>query len=69
MKRYTTKQWTSQDGRCHAGKPLTKNLVFRVLTNVLHAGKVNHKGQIFAGGAGGRRGCESLVAGKRPAAW
>jgi site-specific DNA recombinase len=45
----TTKQWTTREGRCHAAKPLTKNLVFRILTNVLYAGQVNHKGQIFPG--------------------
>jgi site-specific DNA recombinase len=44
-----TKQRTSKEGRCHAAKPVTKNLVFRILTNVIYAGQVNHKGQIFPG--------------------
>jgi site-specific DNA recombinase len=45
----TTKQWTTKDGRCHAAKPLTKNLMFRILTNVLYAGQVSYKGQVFPG--------------------
>lgn len=45
----TTKQWTTKDGRWHAAKPLTKNLLYRILTNVVYAGQVSHKGQVFPG--------------------
>jgi site-specific DNA recombinase len=46
---WTTKGWTTKDGRERLGQPFTKNGLFRLLTNVVYAGKVNHKGTIFPG--------------------
>ncbi len=44
-----TKSWQSVGGRAHGGKPFTKNRLYGLLTNVIYAGKVNHKGTIYAG--------------------
>src|SRR5260370_40814715 len=41
---WTTKHWTTKDGREHKGQPFTKNALYRLLTNVIYLGKVNHKG-------------------------
>jgi site-specific DNA recombinase len=46
---WTTKQWTTQDAREHKGQPFTKNALYRLLTNVIYTGKVNHKGTIYPG--------------------
>jgi site-specific DNA recombinase len=46
---WTTKQWTTQDGREHKGQPFTKNALYRLLTNVIYTGQVNHKGTIYPG--------------------
>ena len=46
---WTTKQWTTQDGREHRGKPFTKSGLFRLLTNVSYTGQVNHKGTLYPG--------------------
>ena len=46
---WTTKQWITRDGREHAGRPFTKAALFRLLTNVLYAGQVNHKGTVYPG--------------------
>jgi site-specific DNA recombinase len=45
----TTKQWTTRDGREHKGQPFTKNALYRLLTNVIYTGQVNHKGTIYPG--------------------
>jgi site-specific DNA recombinase len=46
---WTTKRWTTKDGREHKGQPFTKNALYRMLTNVIYLGKVNHKGTVYAG--------------------
>lgn len=44
-----TKQWITRDGKEHQGRPFTKAAVFRLLTNVIYTGQVNHKGTIYPG--------------------
>ncbi len=45
----TTKVFTSKGGNLHAGKPLGKSSMRLLLSNVLYAGSVSHKGTIYAG--------------------
>ena len=46
---WTTKVWVTKDGREHRGHALTKNDLFRLLTNVIYIGQVNHKGTLYPG--------------------
>src|ERR1019366_5381052 len=46
---WTTKRWTTQKGREHTGQEFTKNGLYRLLTNVIYTGQVNHKGTLYAG--------------------
>jgi len=46
---WTNKQWRNKKGRDSGGKPLDKASLLRMLSNVIYLGKVNHKGQIYAG--------------------
>lgn len=46
---WTTKRWTTKDGREHRGRPLGKGDVYKILTNVIYTGQVNHKGTIYPG--------------------
>jgi site-specific DNA recombinase len=46
---WTTKAWTTRDGRRRPGRPFTKNALFRLLTNVLYTGNIRHKGEIYPG--------------------
>lgn len=46
---WTTKVWVTKDGREHHGKPFTKSSLFRLLTNVIYTGQVNHKGTYYPG--------------------
>lgn len=46
---WTTKKWVTKDGREHRGRPMGKGDVFRLLTNVIYTGQVNHKGTIYPG--------------------
>jgi site-specific DNA recombinase len=46
---WTTKHWTTLDGREHKGQPFTKNALYRLLTNIIYTGRVNHKGTIYPG--------------------
>ena len=46
---WRTKNWLSAEGRAHGDKPFTKNRLYGLLTNVLYAGKINHKGTIYEG--------------------
>ncbi|MCA9250442.1 MAG: recombinase family protein [Phycisphaerales bacterium] len=43
------KVWTTRDGSRRGGLPFDKCRVHKLLTNVLYAGKVAHKGQLYAG--------------------
>ena len=46
---WTTKRWTTKDGREHRGRPMGKGDVYKILTNVIYTGQVNHKGTIYPG--------------------
>jgi site-specific DNA recombinase len=46
---WTTKRWTTKDGREHRGRSLGKGDVYKILTNVIYTGQVNHKGTIYPG--------------------
>ena len=47
--RWKTKSWKSQNGRAHAGRAFAKVSIRRLLTNAVYAGKVEHRGEIYAG--------------------
>jgi site-specific DNA recombinase len=49
QRRWKTKSWTSQNGRAHAGRDFGKASLRRLLTNAIYAGKVEHRGAIYAG--------------------
>lgn len=46
---WRTKHWKTRKGQERGGNIITKNSLFRLLTNVLYAGKVDHKGTIYDG--------------------
>ena len=46
---WTTKQWTTREGREHRGRPLGKGDLYKILTNVVYVGQVNHKGTRYPG--------------------
>jgi site-specific DNA recombinase len=46
---WSPKRWTTKKGVERAGAPFTKTSLYRFLTNVIYAGKVNHKGTIYPG--------------------
>jgi site-specific DNA recombinase len=46
---WTTKRWTTKDGRVMGGVPLAKRIVHGMLTNVLYIGKVRHGSNVYAG--------------------
>ncbi len=46
---WTTKRWTSKDGRVMGGVPFTKGNMHGLLTNVLYAGKVRHGSNVYDG--------------------
>jgi site-specific DNA recombinase len=46
---WTTKAWTTKEGRAHAGHPLDRINLFRMLSNVIYTGQVNHKGTVYPG--------------------
>ena len=46
---WTTKSWTAKTGRLMGGKPLSKNLLLRILQNPVYLGKVRHHEEIFEG--------------------
>ena len=46
---WRTKQWITKRGETCGGKPFTKGLLYRVLTNPIYTGKVEYKGQIYGG--------------------
>jgi len=43
------KSWTTSEGRAAGGSPITKNKLHNMLTNMVHAGKVRYRGQVYAG--------------------
>jgi len=46
---WTTKRWTTKDGRQRGGKPFNKNTLFHLLTNLLYLGKITLKKEVFEG--------------------
>ena len=48
-RKWKTKSWTSKGGVHHAGKMFTQASLRRLLTNAVYAGKVEHRGTIYAG--------------------
>ena len=46
---WRTKQWVTKRGETQGGKPFTKGLLYRVLTNPIYTGKVDYKGKIYDG--------------------
>ena len=48
-KGYRTKQWTSKRGRRHTGRQFTPKGIYRILSNPLYIGKVQHNGNIYDG--------------------
>ncbi len=46
---FTTKQWVSQTGKQHGGKPLTPKHLYRMLTNPIYIGKIKHKDKVYEG--------------------
>src|SRR5512147_1776174 len=45
----TTKSWTTQDGQHHAGKPIDKGAIYKVLSNRTYLGEAVHKGSPYPG--------------------
>jgi site-specific DNA recombinase len=49
LRRWKNKSWKSQRGMDHVGRPFSKASLRRLLTNAVYAGKVEHRGAIYAG--------------------
>src|ERR1700694_202256 len=47
-RRWKTKSWKSKRGTAHRGRVFTKASLRRLLTNAIYAGKVEHRGAIYA---------------------
>ena len=43
------KAWTTREGRNAGGKPITKNTLYNLLTNMIYVGKVEYGGQVYEG--------------------
>ena len=43
------KSWTTRDGRQAGGKPIAKNSLYNLLTNMIYLGKVEYGGQVYEG--------------------
>ncbi len=43
------KSWTTREGRQAGGKPIPKNSLYNLLTNMVYVGKVDYAGQVYAG--------------------
>lgn len=48
-RQWTTKRWTSKAGKPQGGRPFDKVKLYELLTNVLYAGQVRHKDQVYPG--------------------
>jgi len=46
---WRNKAWKTRDGRVRGGLPFDKCRLYNVLTNILYVGKVQHKGDVYAG--------------------
>lgn len=43
------KAWVTRDGRHAGGKPISKNTLYNLLTNMTYTGKVNYGGEVYEG--------------------
>ena len=43
------KSWTTRAGRQAGGKPIPKNSLYNLLTNMIYVGKVDYSGQVYEG--------------------
>src|SRR3984893_18474118 len=43
------KSWTTREGRQAGGKPIPKNSLYNLLTNMIYVGKVEYGGQVYEG--------------------
>lgn len=43
------KSWTTREGRQAGGKPIPKNSLYNLLTNMIYVGKVDYEGQVYEG--------------------
>ena len=43
------KSWTTREGRQAGGKPIPKNSLYNLLTNMIYLGKVEYGGQVYEG--------------------
>jgi site-specific DNA recombinase len=43
------KAWTTREGRQVGGKPIAKNTLYNLLTNMIYTGKVAYGGQVYEG--------------------
>ena len=43
------KSWTTRKGRLAGGKPIAKNNLYNLLTNMIYVGKVDYGGQVYDG--------------------
>ena len=43
------KEWTTREGRKAGGKPIAKNSLYNLLTNMIYVGKVKYGGQVYEG--------------------
>lgn len=46
---WSLKSWTTRKGTQAGGGAFSKNRLYNLLTNVIYLGKVNHRGQLYAG--------------------
>ena len=46
---WATKQWTTKKGMAQGGKPFSKNGLYNLLTNVIYAGQVRYKTEVYPG--------------------
>jgi site-specific DNA recombinase len=46
---WTTKSWTTRSGKPRGGEPFTRTGLYKLLTNVLYAGKVRYKTEVHPG--------------------
>src|ERR1017187_4594040 len=44
-----TKRWTTEDGKVRGGQRINKGTMHGILTNVIYAGMVDHKGTLYPG--------------------
>jgi recombinase len=48
-RQWTSKRWTTKNGRCYLGRPFASQDLVALLTNAIYVGKVHYQGQTYAG--------------------